>query len=255
MLIRQYLSDIINNHKNQNEWIIQLSLAINFVSSKDFKETCIMYTNCDNIDIMIGNETDEIIKKLSESPLERYQKGLEEKIRESEFVYDSIGLLHYKLHKISLNHGGSYIDSPEWLKNKIVTINSKNNDEKCFVYIVTVAINYQNINNHLERVNNINPFTNKCNWKEIANNKSIALNVTHMLHIITHAYKSKYNLNRENQVILSMITDGKKWHYLAVKKSALVRGITAKHDGNHYCLNCLHSLTTRKKTNLKKIYA
>ena len=34
---------------------------------------------------------------------------------------------------------------------------------------------------------------------------------------IRHAYKSKYNLNRKNQVILLMITDGEKWHYLAVK--------------------------------------
>ena len=36
---------------------------------------------------------------------------------------------------------------------------------------------------------------------------------------IRHAYKSKYNLEHENQVIILMITDGKKWHYLAVKKS------------------------------------
>ena len=36
----------------------------------------------------------------------------------SEFVFDSVGLLYYKLHKISLNRGGSYIDSPEWLKKE-----------------------------------------------------------------------------------------------------------------------------------------
>ena len=43
----------------------------------------------------------------------------------SEFVFDSIDLLHYNLHTISLNRGGSYIDSPKWLKNKKATINSK----------------------------------------------------------------------------------------------------------------------------------
>ena len=43
----------------------------------------------------------------------------------SEFVFDSIDLLHYNLHKISLNRSGSYIDSPKWLKNKKATINSK----------------------------------------------------------------------------------------------------------------------------------
>ena len=57
--------------------------------------------------------SDEIIEKHFESLLERYHEGLEEKMRGSEFVYDSIDLLHYKLHKISLNYGGSYIDSPQ----------------------------------------------------------------------------------------------------------------------------------------------
>ena len=68
---------------------------------------------------------------------------------------------------------------------------------------------------------------------------------------IRHAYKSKYNLERENQVILLMISDAKKWDYLAVKKmSALLRGITSKHDGDFYCLNCFHSYSTKEK--LKK---
>ena len=56
------------------------------------------------------------------------------------------------------------------------------------------------------------------------------------------AYKSKYNFTHKNQVILLMITDDKKWHYLAVKRlSALLRGITSKHDGDFYSLNCFHS--------------
>ena len=45
------------------------------------------------------------------------KEGLGEKMRESEFVFNSVDLLHYNLHKISLNRGGSYIDSPKWLKN------------------------------------------------------------------------------------------------------------------------------------------
>ena len=48
-----------------------------------------------------------------------------------------------------------------------------------------------------------------------------------------------------------MITDGKKWHYLAVKKfSALFRGITPSHNGEFYCSNCFHSFRTENK--LKK---
>ena len=52
-------------------------------------------------------------------------------MRGTEFVFDSDDLLHYNLHKISLNRSGSYIDSSEWLKNKKVTINPNNNDNKC----------------------------------------------------------------------------------------------------------------------------
>ena len=50
-------------------------------------------------------------------------------MKESEFVLDGIDLFYYKFHKISLYRGGSYIDSPEWLKNKKATINPKNSDE------------------------------------------------------------------------------------------------------------------------------
>ena len=67
---------------------------------------------------------------------------------------------------------------------------------------------------------------------------------------IRHAYKSKHNLKRENQVILLMITDHEKWHYLAVKKlSALLKRITSKHIGDFYCLNCFHSYSTKEKLN------
>ena len=63
------------------------------------------------------------------------------------------------------------------------------------------------------------------------------------------AYKSKHNFKRRKQLILLMITDGKKWHYFAVKSlSVLLRGITSNHNGDFYCLNCFHSCRTEKKT-------
>ena len=80
------------------------------------------------------------------------------------------------------------------------------------------------------------------------NNKTKALNILHASYNteeIRHAQKSKYNKERKNKVILLMITDGKKWHCLDVKKiSALFTGITSKHKGDFYCLNCLNSYTT-----------
>ena len=54
------------------------------------------------------------------------------------------------------------------------------------------------------------------------------------------AYVSKNNANREKQVILLMISNGERWHYLALKKlSALLKGLTSKHDGDYCCLNYL----------------
>ena len=83
------------------------------MSSKDFKETRTVLAKSNNIEIMIGNETDKIIKELLDSLLQRYQEGLEESMKESEFVFDRVDLLYYKCHQASLNRGGSYIDSPE----------------------------------------------------------------------------------------------------------------------------------------------
>ena len=75
---------------------------------------------------MIRSETDEVIKKVFEFLLQRYQNLLEESKTE---IFDSADALYYNLKKISLSRGGSYIDSPEWIKNKKVTINPKNNDD------------------------------------------------------------------------------------------------------------------------------
>ena len=64
----EYLRDMINDHKTRREWKIQLTISINFISSKDFVH---------NIELMIGNETDEIINESFESLLQNYQKDLE----------------------------------------------------------------------------------------------------------------------------------------------------------------------------------
>ena len=200
---------------------------MNFISSKpDSDETRIMHAKIDNIEIMIGSRTDEIIEDLFKSLRKRYQERLEESMKGSEFVFDGVIALHNDFNKISLSRGKSYIDSPKWLKNKKATINPKNNDDKCFQYALTVALNNEQIKKNPQRISKIKPFIDQCNWKEIdspshckdwkkfePNNKSIALNILYLPHNtkkIRHVYKSKHNLKRENQVILLMITDGEK---------------------------------------------
>ena len=101
-VIRPYLVDMINDHKNQSEWKIQLKTAINFISSKpNSDKTRFMHTKSNNMEIMIGSDTDEVIEDLFKSLLQRYQENLEEKMRGSESVFDGVDVLHYDLKKLA----------------------------------------------------------------------------------------------------------------------------------------------------------
>ena len=100
-MIRPYLVDIINDHKTQSEWKIQLTAAINFISPKpDSNEIRIMRIKSNNIEIMIGSDTNEVIEELFKSLLQRYQKVLEEKMHGSEFVFDGVNALYYGLNEL-----------------------------------------------------------------------------------------------------------------------------------------------------------
>ena len=63
--------------------------------------------------------------------------------------------------------GGSYIDSADWIKKKKTTVNPKSEDDKCFQYVITVALKSGEIELRPERISNIKPFINKYNWKGI----------------------------------------------------------------------------------------
>ena len=119
-----------------------------------------------------------------------------------------------------------YVDSLKQLKNKKATINPKNSDDKCFQHALSAALNYQNIKSHRERISTLRPFIDQHNWKEIdfpseqkdwknfeLRNKTIAINillVSYNTEKIGLAYKIKHHFKRENQLILLIITDGKK---------------------------------------------
>ena len=238
---------------------------INFISLKPgFDETHIMHTRSDNEEFMNSDDADEIIKGLSESLLQKYEENLQNKMTGSDFEFDGVvNFLYYDFNKISLNRVGSYIDFSKWLKYKKSTINPKNNDDKCFQYAVTLALNIDKIKKDPQRISKIKPFIDQYNWKDIdfpatskdwrklELNKKIALTILYVLHNtrkIQVAYKSKHNLTCNKQVFLLMITDGEKWHYLTVKNlPGLLRGITSSHKEDFYCLNCFHSYRTKNK--------
>ena len=157
----------------------------------------------------------------------------------SAFVFNYVQLFYYKFHRVNFKPGGSYIDFPDWIKNKKTTINPVNKKDKCFQYNVTAAFNHWEIKKDLqERITKFKPFIKKCNleginfpsekddWKKFEKNDIIiTLNVLYAKKgKICHAYVLKYNWNREKQVILLMISKGEKlckaesdgwWYYLA----------------------------------------
>ena len=138
-MIRPYLRDFINDHKaplktykvinNESqfeEWKIQLVMLNNCISSEHFEETRSIYSASNNIEIFMGRDTDDIIDKLFDTILQRFQEAKEtSNVRRSEFIHESVGLLYYHFHKIDMKRGESYIEPLKWLKNKGATINPK----------------------------------------------------------------------------------------------------------------------------------
>ena len=115
-----------------------------------------------------------------------------------------------------------------------------------------------------ERISKLRHYINKYNWKGIdfpagpkewvkfeKDNKTIALNALHILYntkTISVAYRSEYSNKHKKQVILSMISNGKKQHCLAVTSlSELLRRISSNHKEDFYCLNCFNSYTSKNK--------
>ena len=185
-MITPYLYDLINDHRIvKRVWKIQINMRDNFVSSKDSGGTRTIYAWSGNIGIMRGSDTDDNIKEIFKSFLHNYQEQLKI-INGSEFVFESVQLRDFKLHRVRLKRGGSYIKFPEWLENKKAIINPKNkNDNECLRWSTICALNYNEImKKEFENiVKNIKyeykGFSlQKRDWENVEqNNESIALNV------------------------------------------------------------------------------
>ena len=128
-------------------------------------------------------------------------------------------------------------------------------------------MHYQTIETHPGRISKLKPYFNKYNWEGIEfaagpkewikferNNKTIALNVLYIpqnTKTISVAYRSEYNSKHKKQVILLMINNSIKSHYITVTNlSSLFQGKSSNHKVDFCCLNCFTSYTT--KNELKK---
>ena len=113
---------------------------------------------------MIYDKVNKVIKKRFESPLSRYQIGLEKTMKAGNFIFACVNFFYYRCYKINLNRDGSYIDSPVRIKYKKATINPINDNDK---YTLTVALSNEDIGKNSQGISKINPFLNKYNWEGI----------------------------------------------------------------------------------------
>ena len=180
------------------------------------------------------------------------------KFPESGFTLDKIIHLYINFHKLALTRGSSYIELPEWIRNKKAVINSQNKDEECFKWALIEALHHEDIKHHPERINPPRHYENQYNWKGLEfpvsikkidkfekNNPDIAVNVLFSKkknQNIYTAQRSERNVKCKKQVNLLMIVDGEKRHYTAIKNiSRLLSKLNGKtQHAYHYCMNCLN---------------
>ena len=211
--------------------------------------------------IMEGSDLEEVLDEMRTSLMRQYERIINT-MEASDFVFIRVVEMTYHCHRVDLNRGGSYIELPEWVKNKKCCINPKNEgDDECFKWAVTVALHYKEIGVHPERILKIKSYADRYNWngidfpipnnqwKKFENqNPNIALNILVIEGEmkIRQAYISKYNTERSKCVDLLLIQQGKKKHYAVIKSlSALFRGATSNHNGDFYCRNCLGSFRSK----------
>ena len=123
--IKPYLKDIKINRQKSDTWKNQLTLVINFVSSKDVDEEGVMHSKSDNIEFTLYDNANEVLNGLFESLLLRYQIGLKTSVRGINFIFNSLKLLPYQYRKTNFTRLRSYIGSLDWIRKKKETINPK----------------------------------------------------------------------------------------------------------------------------------
>ena len=104
---------------------------------------------------MRGTDLEEVIEKMYQKILGDYEM-LSQACESSNYVFVRIVEMTYHCHKVDMNRGGSYVDLPDWIKNKKCCINPKNeDDDECFKWAVTAALHYNDIGKDCQRISKI----------------------------------------------------------------------------------------------------
>ena len=159
-VIRPYLRDLINEHKqtdesnndsndddnvdddddtDRTERKIQLTMQNSCISNKSFEETSTIYPQSEPVEIFMGSNTSDVIDRIFNTLLQRFQHAQEaSNDKGSEFISESVELLYYYFQKIDIRRAESYIMSPNWIVSKKATINPKNEKDTEMLSVVNI---------------------------------------------------------------------------------------------------------------------
>ena len=221
-----------------------------------------------------SDKSDDILNMLTESLLKYYNEKLMVCRTDSSYVFESVEAFSIHFHKVDLRRAISYVSTPHWLDVKKAVVNPKNiTDNFCFAYATAIAIYHKEIGKNLDRISSkLIEHTYKLDWNEIdfpastpdykrfeQYNDDIALNILYVPfneQDVRPEYISKHNFTRKIQVALLKISDGDKWHFLALKSekddngdymrpiksfSRLMGDISSNNHESHYCFGCFNS--------------
>ncbi len=234
-------------------WKVQLNLAALFRKVDGSDEYTTQMWSTPHV-IMEGTDIEELLDEMRVSLMRQYEKILNT-MEASDYVFVRVVEMTYHCHRVDLNRGGSYIELPDWVKNKKCCINPKNNDDnECFKWAVISALHHEDIGVHPERISKLKPYIDRYDWSGIdfptpstqwkkfeKQNPNVALNVLviEAEKEIRQGYISKYNTERSKCADVLIVGVGKRRHYVAIKSlPALLRGVTSNHHGDFYCRNC-----------------
>ena len=99
--------------QNSDTWKNLLTIAIDFISSKNAEEEPVMHWSSHSVKFTSYNDANEVIDELFESLRSRYQGNLELSMRDNDFIFDSVKLMYYKFHKVNFKRDGWNINSPD----------------------------------------------------------------------------------------------------------------------------------------------
>ena len=90
----------------------------NCISTKNFEDTCTIYTRSEPVEIFVGSDTSDVTDRPVDTTLKRFQEAIKTSVKESEFTYESVGLLYYHFQRIDIRRAESYIIYPYWIVSK-----------------------------------------------------------------------------------------------------------------------------------------